>query len=76
METEEGVGTVPVEGSWVAGSGRDTLLYTCSHFCELQSHQEGEVIENISRMKAGQQESFLSCDEINNCCFLETQTIY
>lgn len=35
-ETEEKVDTLPVEVSLVAGSGSDTLLYTCSHFCELQ----------------------------------------
>lgn len=56
-EIEEWVDTLPAEGSVVAGSGSDTLLYTCNHFCELQGHQKGEVIENIRRMKAGKQES-------------------
>ena len=50
-EVEEKVDTLPVEGSAVAGSGSDTLLYTCNHFCELQGHQKGKVIENISRLK-------------------------
>lgn len=49
-ETEEMVDTLPVEGSLVAGSGSDTLLYMCSHFCELQGHQKGKVIGNISRI--------------------------
>lgn len=56
-ETEGRVGTRPVGGSVVAGSGSDTLLYRCSHLCELRRRQEGRVIENISRReKAGEQE--------------------
>lgn len=39
-EEEEQVDTLPVEGSSAAGSGSDTLLYTCNHFCELQGSPE------------------------------------
>lgn len=45
--------TLPVEGSLVAGSGTDTFLYTCNHLCELQGHQKGKVMENISRLIEG-----------------------
>lgn len=60
MEIEEEVDTLPVEGSLVAGSGSDTFLYTCNHFCDLQAHQKGQVIENIRKMKEGKHEGFVS----------------
>lgn len=47
VEIEEWGDTLPVEGSLVAGSGSDTFLYTCSHFCELRGHQKGKVMRTL-----------------------------
>lgn len=52
--------TLPVEGSLVAGSGSDTLLYTCNHLCELQGHQKIKAMDNISNLEDLQPESCVS----------------